>query len=105
MSDDKKQKIICQECLHYSIPGEFHDINVCRKNKMSDLPTWIIKATDCCGVHSPELREAFKIAWEVLSKNVEYNHRDAEGPELRAQNEANYRRSKNAMSHIERLGQ
>lgn len=48
--------------------------------------------------------KALAIAWEALSKNVEYNHRDAEGPELRAQNEGNYRRSKDAMRRIEELG-
>lgn len=77
---------------------------------MSDLPKYLKgKELPCttCGqnLHLPErTTEALAIAWEALSKNVEYNHRDAEGPELRAQNEGNYRRSKDAMRRIEELG-
>lgn len=59
---------------------------------MTKLPEWIIEATDCCGVHSPELREAFNIAWVEL-ENID---------KVCVCEEADY--AKQAMNRIAQLG-
>jgi hypothetical protein len=70
------------------------------------LPAWVNE----CGLHGmteyhARVVKAFSIAWDALEKNVELNMRDALGPELRSQNEGNYRRSKEAMRRIEEVGE
>lgn len=74
------------------------------------LPKWV-KQLGLTDIDSPPYKQmeleklvnALSIAWEALEQNVEFNMRDAEGPELRAQNEGNYRRSKEAMRRIEEM--
>lgn len=68
------------------------------------LPKWTERFKHTASDTAEQLYEALSIAWEALEENVEFNMRDAEGPELRAQNECNYRRSKDAMRRIEELG-
>lgn len=83
---------------------------------MTALPEWIkqiqrdYRILEKDGMMSKERVEyqtlqALAIAWEALEFLHQYTYTDAEGPELRAQNQRTHTMTKDAMRRITELGE